>query len=316
MDQFGNNMKKIGCFFLHLSNDKHKNFQKDNFFSNNSINSFKKWHPEVDIIYITNDNFNNYLKDLEISEYYDHIGVVRIQLIRELFRKKGYDKIIMLGLDTFTCSYLDEFMDDHDNDMICSSGPPYTFLKTDYWQPKIVEFEHNGFLYQDVDFINADVVCFNNYETVSLLYDKSIEFWSDHAEQGGMNYLYQNQKDLGIKVSIVDFPYAKAKSLYNVRSKGIASGGNQMYRGNVYTGNYKDINSSVCSKVYPTSEYSVIDNKLFTKDNKQIKVFHYAEALGVKTKEEYNETLNEIKNMWFNQETLKFLTEQCNCNFN
>ena len=57
------------------------------------------------------------------------------------------------------------------------------------------------------------------------------------------------------------------------------------------------------------------DNKLFTKDNKQIKVFHYAEALGVKTKEEYNETLYEIKNKWFNFETIQFLETQCNCKF-
>ena len=35
----------------------------------------------------------------------------------------------------------------------------------------------------------------------------------------------------------------------------------------------------------------------------------------VKTTEEYNETINEIKTMWFNPETLEFLTKECNCNF-
>jgi hypothetical protein len=307
--------KKIGCLFLHLSNDEGNNYKEDTFFAPNAINSFKKWHPNVDIHHVTNDNFQTYLKDLGITEYYDSLGLVRIYLIKELLKQKGYDKIIMLGLDTFTCAYLNEFIDNDEDDLICSSGPPYDFIKTEYWAPKIMVFERDGILYRDVDFINADVACFNKWEAADILINKSIEFWTDHCEQGGMNYLRQNQESLGIKVSIVDFPYFKTKSLYNVRSKGSAHGGNQMYRGNLYNGNYKDPNNRVIGDIYPTSLYKVEDNKLFTQDGKQIKVFHYAEALGVKTKEEYDETLYEMKNTWFNEETKVFLREQCNCNF-
>jgi hypothetical protein len=213
----------------------------------------------------------------------------------------------MLGLDTFTCSYLDDFINNDEDDLICSSGPPYSFIKTDYWAPKVVD--------GDVDFINADVACFNSVKAADMLINKSIEFWTNHCEQGGMNYLYQNQKSLDIKVNIVDFPYNKVDSLYNVRSKGMAHGGNQMYKGKLYSGNYKDPNSRVIGDIYPTSTYHIKDNKLFTPDNKQIKVFHYAEALGVKTLEEYNETIYEMKNVWFNEETKKFLIEQCNMNF-
>lgn len=306
---------KIGCIFLQISNHEGDNYQKDNFFALNAINSFKKWHPDVDIHYITNDNFKDYLVDLNITEYYDAIGLIRIYIIRELLRQKGYDKIIMLGLDTFTCSYLDEFINNNSDDLICSSGPPYIFLKTEYWSPKETKFEYNNNIYYDVDFINADVACFNNFRAADLLIKKSIEFWTEHSEQGGMNYLYQNQEELKIKVNIVDFPYVKTNSLYNVRSKGIASGGNQMYKGNLYNGNYKDPNSRVIGSVYPTSTYYIEDDKLYTSDHKQIKVFHYAEALGVKTKEEYNETLNEIKTMWFNKETIEFLNNQCGCKF-
>lgn len=299
--------KKIGCLFLQISNYEGDNYQKDDFFAPNAINSFKKWHPNVDIHHITNDNFKTYLKDLNITEYYDAIGLIRIYIIKELLKQKGYDKIIMLGLDTFTCSYLDEFINNDIDDMICSSGPPYIFMKTDYWSPKVVD--------GDIDFINADVACFNNWEAADMLINKSIEFWTNHSEQGGMNYIYQNQETLNVKVSIVDFPYEKSTSLYNVRSKGRAYGGNQMFRGNLYSGNHKDPNSKIISNIYPTSTYYVKDNKLFTPDNKQIKVFHYAEALGVKSKEEYNETLHEMKTMWFNNETKNFLKEQCNMNF-
>lgn len=308
-------MKKIGCFILNISNDELTNFTKDDFFTPNAINSFTKWHPDVDLLFINNHNFQNYLKELNITEYYDNLGVLRIYLIKELMRQKHYDKVIMLGADTFTCSRLDEFLDDNETDMICSSGPPYLFLKTGYWAPKIVEFIFSGQIYKDVDFINADVVCINNYKTAELLYNKSIEFWTEHAEQGGMNYLNQNQNDLGVKVKIVDFPYLTTNVLYNVRSKGIACGGNQMHHGKLYNGNYKDPNSSVIGDIYPTSTYYIKDNKLYTSDHKQIKVFHYAEALGVKTKEEYDETLNEIKTMWFNKETIEFLINQCNCKF-
>ena len=303
--------KKIGCLFINIDCNEENygsdNFKTNDFFSYNAINSFKKWHPNIDTHYITDDNFKSYLNDLNITEYYNAIGLIRIYIIKELLRQKGYDKIIMLGLDTFTCSYLDDFINNDKDDLICSSGPPYSFMKTDYWAPKIID--------GDVDFINSDVACFNNWEAADMLINKSIEFWTGHSEQGGMNYMYQNQKSLGVKVSIVDFPYNKANSLYNVRSKGMAHGGNQMYEGKLYNGNYKDPNSSVIGNVYPTSTYNVKDNKLFTSDGKQIKVFHYAEALGGKTKEEYNITLNEIKTLWFNDETKQFLKDQCNCNF-
>jgi hypothetical protein len=308
--------EKIACFFLNITNHEGENFKKDDFFAPNSVNSFKKWHPEIEIIYVTNDNMGDYLKRLNITEYYDSVGHVRVHIIKELMKQENYTKIIMLGLDTFTCALLDEFLNNTTADLICSSGPPYPFLKTEYWAPKIIEFEYNNKTYQDVDFINADVVCFNSLKGAEMVYKKSLEFWTGHAEQGGMNYCYQNQKDLDIVVEIVDFPYITSNSLYNVRSKGQACGGNQMHQGKLYSGNYKDPNSRAIGNVYPTYEYYIKDNKLFTKDNKQIKVFHYAEALGVKTKEEYNETLYEIKNKWFNSETIKFLETQCNCNFN
>jgi hypothetical protein len=205
-------------------------------------------------------------------------------------------------------------MNNDSDDIICSSGPPYDFIKTEYWAPKVVEFKTDNGIYIDVDFINADVACFNNWEAADILINKSIEFWTNHAEQGGMNYIYQNQKSLGIKVSIVDFPYNSTKVLYNVRSKGQACGGYQMIKGKLLNGRQ----GQVIGDVYPTTTYHVKDNKLFTPDNKQIRVFHYAEGLGARIKEDeqtYDEAVDEMKNLWFNEETKKFLIEQCNCKF-
>ena len=308
-------MNKIACVFLKLSNNGSKNYLDTDFFSYNAINSFKKWHPDIEIHLITDDNFNLYLTQLSIDEYYDNVGLVRVHIIKELMKQHGYTKVIMLGLDTFTCSYLDEFINDTESDLICSSGPPYTFLSTQYYKIPTLEFEYNGVKYRDVPFINADVTCFNSLKAAELVYEMSIKHWTDHAEQGGLNYCYINQNDLNIKVKIVDFPYITAASLYNVRSKGTACGGNQMYRNNVYNGNYKDPSSRIIGNIYPTSTYFIKDDKLYTTDNKQIKVFHYAEALGFKTKDEYVEFLDEIRTMWFNKETINFLTNKCNCKF-
>ena len=305
---------KISCVFFNISNDEAKNFIGDDFFSPNAINSFKYWNPEIEVHFINDMNLKDYLKLLNINEYYDNLGIFRIHILKELMRKYDYDKVILLGVDTFTCARLDEFIDNDIDDLICSSGPPYSFLKTEYWQPKIESIMHNGMEYKDVSFINADVTCFNSLKAAEIVYEKTIEFWTGHAEQGGLNYCYINQDNLGIKVSIVDFPYIKTNVLYNVRSKGSACGGGQMYKGNLYSGNYKDPNSVIIGNVYPTTAYYVKDDCLFTTDGKQIKVFHYAEALGCKTKYEYNELIDEIKLMWFNNETIEFL-KKCGCNF-
>jgi hypothetical protein len=311
--------KKIACLFINIDCNGEvygsDNFKDNDFFSSNAINSFKKWNPDVDIHYITDDNFTDYLKELGISTYYNNISLIRLNITKALMDVKKYEKVIVLGIDTFTCAPLTEFIENNIDDMICSSGPPYSFIKTQYWKPKTELFIHDNMLYQDISFINADVYCINNSKMANKLYDITLEYWTEQMDQGGINYCYINQNDLDIKVSIVDFPYIKTNVLYNVRSKGRAYGGNQMYRGKLYSGNYKDPNSIIIGDIYPTSKYYIEDNKLFTSDGKQIKVFHYAEALGGKTKEEYNETLNEIKTMWFNEETKQFLKEQCNCNF-
>lgn len=304
---------KIACLFFNISNDEAKNFIGDDFFTPNAINSFKYWNPEIDVHFVNDLNLEDYLKTLNITEYYDNLGIMRIQIIKEFMKYYKYDKVIMMGVDTFTCSRLDEFIENNTDDLICSSGPPYAFIKTDYWQPKIESFIFNGVEYKDVSFINADVTCFNSLKSAEIVYQTTLEYWTNHAEQGGLNYCYINQNELGIKVSIVDFPYMTANSLYNVRSKGIACGGNQMYKGNLYSGNYKDINNTIIGNVYPTTTYYVKDDKLYTNDGKQIKVFHYAEGLGAKTKEEYDELIDEIKFMWFNKETIEFL-KKSGCN--
>jgi hypothetical protein len=311
-------MKKIACLFINLSsftdnnNIPYKNYENDNFFTPNAINSFKKWNPDVDVHYINDKNLNEYLQKLQIEEFYENIGLMKIHFAKQLFKSLNYIKVISLGIDTFTCARVDEFINNDEDDLICTAGAFHP-ISTEHFTTPIESFVENGKIYNDTPFINGDVICINNVKAAETLYDISIKYWSDHAEQGGMNYCYLNQKEVGLKVSIVDYPYYKTKVVYNIRSKGVV-GGYCLIKGNVLAGR----KGKVISNTYPSLLFYINDNKLYTQDNKQIKIFHYCEGLGYKTDEDelsLEEQIYEMKHKWFNKETIQFLTTQCDCKF-
>jgi hypothetical protein len=63
----------------------------------------------------------------------------------------------------------------------------------------------------------------------------------------------------------------------------------------------------------PTRKFYIKDKKLYTQDHKQIKCFHYEEALGLRPNEEFDEMINDFKTNWFNEETINFFKEECGC---
>ena len=295
---------RIACLMINYSSK-----YKDEFFSGNAINSFKKWHSDIELLYITNHNYEEY-KPLD---EHDNKSIVRVQIIRDLLKTNKYHKIIMLGLDTITCARLDEFIDDNMNDVLCTAGPSLQ-CKTLGWESPLVQYLHpnqyNTHILEYL-FINADVCCFNTYKGAKDVVDMSLKFYSEHAEQGCLNYCMLNRQQLGLNIDVIDFPYLLKDFTYNVKSKGIASGGDSMVN-NIVTHGYK---GSIVGFVYPTSEYYTKNKKLFTQDHKHIKVFHYAEGLGCKSDEERNKIIHEIKTIWFNQETIDFFKNECGCNF-
>jgi len=306
-------MKRIACLFINITLGKN-NYHNDTFFIPNAINSFKKWNPEIDVHFVDDSNFVEYCEKLNIKEYYDNVGLLKIHLAKEMFSKLNYDKVISIGIDTFTCARVDEFIDNDTDDLICTSGA-FHMVSNEFFTTPVIEFVDNNRVYKDVAFINGDVICINNQRAANILYDVSIQNWSNHAEQGGMNICYIQQKELGLKVSIVDFPYHRTKILYNIRSKGVV-GGYCMIRGKVLNGRRGD----VISNVYPTTEFYINDKKLYTRDHKQIKIFHYCEGLGTKKIEDddeltVDEQVHEMKTMWFNKETIEFLKKECDCSF-
>jgi len=270
-----------------------------------SVTSFSKWNPDVDLHFINDKNFYDYFEKYYDPEYYvNHVGIVKYFLAYFLMLKEGYDKMIVLGCDTITCSRLDEFLDDNDFDILASLNYP-SVEETEHWKTPVMEFkDENGNYYRDVYNLNADVICFNSSDALKKLLDLSLKHFSHYGEQGGLNELAIVDKSFS--VNVVDFPYYTSKVSYNCRAKGVF-GTNMIVKGKLAKHGPRD------GEEAPTRKFYVKDDKLFTEDNKQIKVWHYVEGLGGRPDSEFNEIIADFKENWFNEETKKFFIERCDC---
>lgn len=265
-----------------------------------AVRSFKKFHPEVDLIYVDDNNFPDYFeKYFDRYDLINHVGIVRFMLASEIMKKDGYDKVIILGCDTITCSYLHEFIDDNHSPVIGTLN--YQVVEeTEYWKSEVYRFDD----YLDVLNINADVVCFNSLPALDKVIELATEHFSHYGEQGALNELALVDKSYA--VSLPEFPYHFSDVVYNARSKGVP-GTSMIVKGKLAKHGPRD------GEPAPTTMFYVKDDKLFTHDNKQIKVWHYVEGLGGRPDSEFNEILDDFRQNWFNNETKKFFIERCDC---
>lgn len=255
-----------------------------------AINSFKNWNPKVDVIIINEQNKVEWDSKLVHYEVGDELFIMQYIYAHHLMAEMGYTKVISLGCDTITCGRLDEFLDDNKTDILCSLN----YAKpegTEYWQNPVETFPGGV---HDTPNINADVVCFNNEAALRKVIDLSIYHYTYFSIQGGLNELYCNPVPNGFSIKIVDYPYHLSKVVYNARSKGV------MFT-NQITGNPNS----------PVKRFKVEKNKLYTHDDKQIKVFHYIEGIGGRPLEDFKRLINEFKHEWFNEETKEFFRTYC-----
>ena len=96
------------------------------------------------------------------------------------------------------------------------------------------------------------------------------------------------------------------KVVYNVRSKGVI--GTEM----IQNGKLVKYGPPLEGTPSPTLYFYIENNKLFTHDNKQIKIFHYCEGLGCQNEQIFVDKVNNF-HTWFNQETKDFFTNECDC---
>ena len=266
-----------------------------------SVNSFKKFHPEIELHYINDSNLSEYYeKYFKSFELVDHIGIVRYMLAYDIMLQNKYDKLIILGCDTITCDRMDEFINNNEDVLATLNYPCQE--STDYW--KTPYFEVSPGVY-DHGNINADVVCFNNPDALKKVIELSIEHYTYFAEQGALNELAWVDKSYSVK--IVDFPYPTSPVVYNARSKGVF--GTSMIVNGVLAKHGPPLDGTPS----PLKRFYVKDNNLYTGDHKQIKCFHFVEGLGGRSDEEFNAIMNDFKYKWFNVDTIKFFKEQCGC---
>ena len=275
-----------------------------------AYNSFKKWHPEIDIILITDENMKDYVSHEALKLY--SVGVAKYSFALELMLRFQYNKVICLGADTITCARLDEFIDNNTDDVICTLDTPIQYkalfeymTETDcepykenkntpikdlprkaiyepvyspmmWWtvfdpdpavkdnrgQPflkftnagtaEYYEFIKQGFEPIDHMYLNADVVCFNNYEIIRdilqmyeiAMQDRIFKYHFEmYHEQGALNFFvwgmhfakinkYTQQQNPLVqhikkitsgrpqyKVGFPEIPYAFSNVAYNARAK-------------------------------------------------------------------------------------------------
>jgi len=266
-----------------------------------SLNSFKKFHPDIELHYVNDFNLSEYHeKYFKSFELVDHIGIVRYMLAYDMMLQEKYDKIIVLGCDTITCARMDEFIDNNEDVLATLNYPCQE--STDYWTTPYFEIAPGVY---DHGNINADVVCFNNPEALKKVIDLSVEHFTYFGEQGALNELAWVDKSYSVK--IVDFPYPTSPVVYNARSKGVF--GTNMIVNGVLAKHGPPLDGTPS----PLKRFYVKNNKLYTGDNKQIKCFHFVEGLGGRTDEEFNAIMKDFKYKWFNADTIKFFKEQCGC---
>ena len=303
---------KTGCLILQVTLPENTNEMMDNLDQSRykelatcAINSFKTFHPDIELHYVIDSNFGEYYdKYFKSYDLINNVGIVKYMLAYDMMIQNGYDKIIILGCDTITCSRLDEFLNDNISDVLATLNYPNQD-STQYWETPIFDINIDGNIIQDSGNINADVVCFNNPKALKKVIDLSIEHYTHFSEQGGLNELAWVDKSYSI--NIIDFPYPTSSVVYNARSKGVF--GTDMIKKGVL---------AKCGPQYdgqpsPIKYWYVKDDKLFTHDHKQIKCFHFVEALGGKSDNEFNEMINDFKTNWFNQDTINFFKEKCGC---
>jgi|6_EtaG_2_1085325.scaffolds.fasta_scaffold00593_14 alpha-N-acetylglucosamine transferase len=245
-----------------------------------ALDSFTKYHPDIDLYTCENIDENDY----NAVKYKSKVkpSAYRYLLAANIMTVHKYDKIIILGGDTITCSRLDEFLDDNEHDMLVTLDYPYQLVT-----PRVKSPDSETHL-------NIDVICFN--KVAPLLDIVNLAGFHDiYNDQGALNEIIWSDKH-NYSYKIVDGPYENSDVVYNARAKGniVAGPGQKPW------GKY-------------TNKFYVKDKKLFTGDDKQIKVWHYCDGFGTLNNSEFEDLMNNWISDWFNEETKKFFKEQSDC---
>ena len=127
-----------------------------------ALNSFKQWNPDIDVVYLNDDNILEYLELFGNPKLINSSIGQKFNLGLEVMKYYKADKLIILDVDTITCAQLDDMIDDNEHDILVSLNynmqDKNEYFTTPYYT---LEFE-DGSIVEDSANINSGVVCFNN----------------------------------------------------------------------------------------------------------------------------------------------------------
>jgi hypothetical protein len=287
-------VKKIGCMIYYYG-ERYKKIGKC------AVDSFMKHHPDIEMYHIGDHNRHLY----QANRFYETIngGTLKYMFAAEVMKKNKLDKIIILGGDTITCARLDEFVD-NDEDVLVTLDYPYQFQAT--VGPRLIASPDNE------THLNADVVCFNNYNALKRSIRLSL-LHKEYREQGGLNELIWSHGKHDYTYKIVDGPYDESGVIYNVRSKGNICLPYEYQDHSAVTGKPPEFPPYEKPWGLYLKQFYVKDEKLYNKDHKQIKVWHYCDGFGMLSAENFKNLVTNYIQNWFNEETKRFFKEQCAC---
>lgn len=216
--------------------------KRGHFWRENSVNSFKKWHPDIDIEIIN-----------EFNSCEDSVSTAGI------YFDKGYEKVIQINADTITCARFDELLRDS-SDIVAALDYP---MDPGYTTTKYM-FPHNQIECKN---INAGLVCFNTPKVVHDILEIMKDPTIDH-DQHAIQHLMNTESD---RVKIIDFPYFRSTFVYNTR--GLGTIGSKCIRdGKLYFG----FDGPMIAEVAPTLLYKPVGEKLYNHIGKHVKMLHFA----------------------------------------
>jgi len=303
-------------------------------------NSFKKFHPDVDLFHIHEGNEHTF-KSLADAKYSNIVKAgKRLLIAKELMEVRGYDTVVILGADTITCSYLHEFFvtDENRPDIISTFDYDYPHMTNGHTTPSNAEH------------LNADAVSFNSVKAI----DAILNFLEDskgtetpthldkpkgeqYGEQAALNRVFYGNNGISgawaEATPLNSFYYHNVHQMsdvvplccYNVRSKSTYFTDVRDEHGNRVFQYSKVLCESDHKPWKPFTQRfragiaghppGSTDTMLFTGDGRQIKLWHYCDGFGSGSKEEMEVSLSRWKTEFFNEATKKFFREECDCAF-
>lgn len=242
-----------------------------------AASSFRFFHPDIDCHLFEDNRILERVYNGDWPLYRQSPGLRKIGFVHFLMAFLKYDKVICLGADTITAARLDEFIE-CTSDLGVALNYPYKFVNS------VTGTESPD----DETHINSDVCVFQNIDAVQNILEEGVKnesLW----EQAGINEIIWSDK-YNYSYTIVDYPYDKSEVIYNVRAKGNICD----YASNKPWGPY-------------INQWYIKDDKLFSHDNKQIKVVHYCEGFFAGPKNRVEQILDTWWNTYFSADVKGWL---------